>query len=81
LRIGPGLQAPDFYPFRAKTPKVSGRTPEYSHFRETGTGDWVSFGTTWQALRPALRGLIRDHADFAGKDWEAPICAMPFYAG
>jgi hypothetical protein len=41
-----GLQVPDFYPLGAKTPKVSGRTPEYSHFRETGTGDWVSIGTS-----------------------------------
>jgi hypothetical protein len=50
-----GLQAPDFYPIRAKTPKVSGRTPEYSHFRETGTGDWVSIGTTWPARQSYSR--------------------------
>jgi hypothetical protein len=45
-----GLQPPNFYPFEAKAPKVSGRTPEYSHFRQTGTGDWV---------RSALRGRAR----------------------
>ncbi|SHM07235.1 hypothetical protein SAMN05444159_7596 [Bradyrhizobium lablabi] len=31
-------------------------------------------------LRPMLTGLIREHADFAAKDWEAPICSMPFYS-
>ncbi|SHM03458.1 hypothetical protein SAMN05444159_7502 [Bradyrhizobium lablabi] len=36
--------------------------------------------TVLEALRPMLRGLIREHAEFAAKDWEAPICTMPFYA-
>jgi hypothetical protein len=33
-----------------------------------------------EALRPMLRGLIREHADFAAKDWNAPIGTMPFWA-
>jgi hypothetical protein len=28
--------------FGTKTPKVSGHMPEYSHFRETATGDCVA---------------------------------------
>jgi hypothetical protein len=32
------------------------------------------------ALKPMLRGLVREHADLAAKDCEAPICSMPFYA-
>ncbi len=46
-----GLQAPDFASGGAKLPEVSGRLPKYSHFRETGTGDWVSIGTAWSSLQ------------------------------
>jgi hypothetical protein len=35
------LQAPEFTKCEAGLPKVSGRHPEYSRFRETGTGDRV----------------------------------------
>ena len=39
--LGIGLQAPHLSTFTAKTPKVSGRMPEYSRFRETAIGDCV----------------------------------------
>jgi hypothetical protein len=42
-----GLQAPYLTSLTAKTPKVSGRMPDYSRFRETAAGDWV---------RSSLRG-------------------------
>src|SRR5260370_21689049 len=38
---GNGLQAPDFANCGPELPKVSGRTPKYSRFLETGTGDRV----------------------------------------
>jgi hypothetical protein len=73
LRIGLSLQAPDFYPFRAKTPKVSGRTPEYSHFRETGTGDWVSIGTTWPSLHYSGPDVVRECGSGALMAGGAPV--------
>lgn len=36
--------------------------------------------TVLKALRPMLRGLIREHAELVAKDCEAPICSIPFYA-
>src|SRR6266478_5430070 len=60
-----GLQAPDFASGGAKLPEVSGRLPKYSHFRETGTGDWVSIGTAWSSL---FKGLILKACDGAPLD-------------
>jgi hypothetical protein len=36
-----GLRPPDFAGDGTKMPKVSGRMPNYSRFRETVAGDWV----------------------------------------
>ena len=60
-----GLQAPYLSTFTAKMPKVSGRMPEYSRFRETATGDWV---------RSTLRG---GHGSALG--WKCRVMAVTTY--
>ena len=41
LKSGGGLWTPNLPTYGAKSPKVSGSSLKYSHFRETTTGDWV----------------------------------------
>ena len=46
----------------------------------SGNSHPISDVTVLIALKPMLRGLVREHADLTARDCGAPICTMPFCA-